>query len=139
MVLESRETELKAIIATSQAERLDTVSLILMALPDDVSINTAQDGREELLSSWNVLKSSVATGQSELAQYTGSGGIDAKVRGLGLAQEAASRWTGRLLALPCQKARYVSQYNRESINCNPIHICEFLAASGRCPQARWNS
>lgn len=64
------------------------------------SINTTQGGREELLSSWNVLKSSLAAGQSELAQYTGSGGIDARVRGLALAQEAASRWTGKLLVSP---------------------------------------
>jgi len=78
MVLESRETELKASIAASRAERLETT------------------GREELLSSWNALKSSVAARQSELAQYTGSGGIDAKARGLVLAQEAASRWTENL-------------------------------------------
>jgi len=132
MVLESRETELKASIAASRAERLETVSLILPAMLMIFSIHIAQTGREELLSSWNALKSSVAARQSELAQYTGSGGIDVKVRGLALAQEAASRWTGRLLALSLQRMQYCLHCGRESINCNPIHIDKFLAARRRC-------
>ena len=105
----------------------------------NIFIQIAQDGREELLSSWNALKGSVAAGQSELAQYTGSGGIDAKIRGLALAREAALRWTGRPLALLCQSVRYYSQCHREPSDCNPIHICKFLALCRRRSQARWNS